>query len=217
MKNKLTVLIGSCDLYNSLWKNFDILYKRYWNLDTKNIFIGETIPILYNGYYNILPGDNLPWGYRILQGLKEVTTPYVCFLLEDYYFTESISHQFIEEHINILEQLNADKIMFDKLYPPDVYSLTHLYDDLYQFNNHSAYLNSVQPSIWKTDYFKKVLHSSYNPWQFEIDGNTFTQTLQPKIILKAREKSVYFNYARVGGRVSEGWQEIFNKENITHE
>ena len=107
--------------------------------------------------------------------------------------------------------------MFDKLYPSDVYSLTHLINDLYQFNNHSMYLNSVQPSIWKTDYFKKVLHPSYSPWQFELEGNTFTQTLQPKIILKAREKSVYFNYSRVGGRISEGWQEIFKKEKLINE
>lgn len=217
MKDKLTVVIGSCDSYQPLWKNFDILYKRYWNLDTKNIFISETMPIPYEGYHNVLPGHNLSWGHRMLQGLELVTTPYVCFLLEDYYLTEPISESFIQEHINIMEQMNADKIMFDKIYPPDVYSLTHLHDDLYQFNNHSMYLNSVQPAIWKTEYIKQVLLPSYSPWQFELDGNAFTQTLNSKIILKAREKSIYFNYARVGGRVSEGWQDIFNKEGITNE
>lgn len=217
MHNKLTVIIGSCDSYQPLWKNFDILYKKYWNLETNNIFIGETIPIPYEGYHNVLPGNNLPWGYRMQQGLELVSTPYVCFILEDYYFTETISESFIQEHINIMEQMNADKIMFDKIYPPDVYSLTHLSDDLYQFNNHSMYLNSVQPAIWKTDYIKRVLHPSYSPWQFELDGNSFTQTLTPKIILKAREKSVYFNYARVGGRISEGWQEVFIKEGLTNE
>lgn len=217
MNNKLTVVIGSCDSYQPLWKNFDILYKRYWNLETNNIFVGETTPIPYDGYYNVLPGKDLSWGYRMLQGLELVSTPYVCFLLEDYYFTETISESFIQDHINIMEQMNADKIMFDKIYPPDVYSLKHLSDDLYQFNNHSMYLNSVQPAIWKTEYIKQVLHPSYSPWQFELDGNSFTQTLTPKIILKAREKSVYFNYARVGGRISEGWQEVFIKEGLTNE
>jgi len=217
MKDKITVVIGSCDLYQSLWKNFDILYKRYWNLDTKNIFVGETIPLPYNGYENTLPGTNLPWGHRMLCGLDQVTTPYVCFVLEDYYLTENISETFIQEHIDLLEQMNAHKVMFDKIYPPDVYSLTKLSEDIYQFDNHSMYLNSVQPAIWKTDYIKQVLHPSYSPWQFELDGNAFTQTLNPKIILKAREKSIYFNYARVGGRVSDGWQDVFLKERLTNE
>lgn len=217
MRDKLSVLIGTCDLYRPLWRNFDILYKRYWKLDTKNIFVGETIPIPYEEYYNVLPGINLPWGLRMLEGLKQVSTPYVCILLEDYYFTETVSDDFISEHINILESYNADKVMFDKLYPSDVYSLTQLSENLYQFLTHSNYLNSIQPAIWRTDYLHKVLKPNYSPWQFELDGNSYAQTLNPKIILKAREKSVYFNYARVGGRVSEGWQEVFIKENLTHE
>lgn len=214
MKHKLTTVIGSCDSYSSLWKNFDILFKRYWNLDTKNIFVGETIPLPYDGYDNILPGINLPWGERILTGLLNINTPYVCFLLEDYYLTESISDSFIQEHIDILEQYNAHKIMFDKIYPPDVYSLTKLSNDLYQFDNHSMYLNSVQPAIWRTDYLKHVLKPSYSPWEFELDGNEFTQTMNPIILLKARQTSVYFNYARVGGRISDGWETVFIKENL---
>lgn len=217
MEDKVTVIIGSCDAYQPLWKNFDILFERYWKLKTKNIFVGETIPIPYQNYTNVLPGAGRHWGFRMLEALNTVTTPYVCFLLEDYYFTETITETFIQEHIDILEQYNAHKIMFDKLYPPDVYSLNVLDSDLYLFNIHSMYLNSVQPAIWKTDYIKTVLHESYSPWQFELDGNAFTQKLNPIILLKAREKSVYFNYARVGGRVSDGWQEIFSKEGLTHE
>lgn len=217
MKDKVTVVIGSCDAYQPLWKNFDILFKRYWEIDTTNIFVGETIALPYDGYLNILPGNGLPWGLRMLSALNPITTPYVCFLLEDYYFTEPITETFIQNHIDILERYNAHKIMFDKLYPPDVYSLTKLESDLYAFDNHSMYLNSVQPALWRTDYIKSVLQPSYSPWEFEIDGNVLTQQKYPTILLKAREKSVYFNYARVGGRVSEGWEELFLKEGLTNE
>lgn len=215
MKNELTVCIGSCNSYQPLWKNFDILYKRYWNIDCDTIFVSETIPIPYDGYHNITPGINLAWGHRILTGLESISTPYVCFMLEDYYLTEPISESFIYEHITILEQYNAHKIMFDKLYPSNVYSLTNITSDLYQFDNHSMYLNSVQPAIWRTDYLKQVLKPNYSPWEFELDGNSYTQTLNPKILLKARPTSVYFNYARVGGRISEGWEMVFTKENLT--
>ena len=94
------------------------------------------------------------------------------------------------------------------------YTLEHLQDDLYKFKLSSDHLNSIQPSVWKTDYLKQVLKPEYSPWQFEVDGNAFTQTLNPTIILKARSKPVYFNFVRVGGRVSEGWEEICRRENL---
>jgi hypothetical protein len=214
MKDKLSVVIGTCDLYSPLWKNFDILYKKYWNVDTRNIFVGETNPILYEGYENILPGNNLPWGYRMLQGINEVKTEYVCLLLEDYYFTEPITKKFIEEHISILEKYSAQKIMFDKLYPPDVYTLKQLENDLFLFDKNSQYLNSVQPAIWKTEYLKDVLKPSYSPWNFEVEGNGYTSMLNPTVLLKAREESVYFNFSRIGGRISEGWEKVFEKEGL---
>lgn len=214
MKN-LTVVIGSCDSYNNMWKNFDILFKRYWNLDTENIFVGETIPIPYDGYINVLPGTNLPWGQRILEGLKLVKTDYVCLLLEDYYLTENINGEFIKQHIDILEERKADKVMFATLSSPGNYNLIQLESDLFQFRTQSMYLNSVQPAIWKINYIKDVLKPDYSPWDFELKGNFYTSTLNPKILLKARENSVYFNYSRAGGQLSEGWQEVFQKENLT--
>jgi len=216
MKDKLTVVIGSCDLYSPLWKNFDILYKRYWNLETKNIFVGETIPIPYDGYENVLPGHNIAWGYRMLQGLEKVQTEYVCLLLEDYYFTEPITQDFIKNHVEILNKYSAQKIMFDKLYPPDVYTLKQLEDDLFLFDRNSQYLNSVQPAIWKTDYLKDVLKPHYSPWNFEVEGNAYTSHINPTVLLKARNESVYFNFSRIGGRISEGWEKIFEKEKLTH-
>lgn len=210
--DNISVLIGSCDSYSHLWQNFNKLFQKYWKLETKNYFVGETIFLPFDGYVNIIPGRH-EWGKRILTGLDQVKTEYVWFILEDYYITEPITKEFIQEHINILEEYNADKIMVDWISHGE-YKLTHLKDDLYQFNNDSNYLNSVQPSIWKTSYLKQVLRPEYSPWDFELKGNTFTSTLNPKILVKARTSPIYFNYARVGGKLSDGWEQIFEKENL---
>lgn len=210
--DNISVLIGSCDSYSHLWQNFNKLFQKYWKLETKNYFVGETIFLPFDGYVNIIPGRH-EWGKRILTGLDQVKTEYVWFILEDYYITEPITKEFIQEHINILEEYNADKIMVDWISHGE-YKLTHLKDDLYQFNNDSNYLNSVQPSIWKTSYLKQVLRPEYSPWDFELKGNTFTSTLNPKILVKARTSPIYFNYARVGGKLSDGWEQIFKKENL---
>jgi hypothetical protein len=209
----ISVLIGTCDSYSPLWKNFDILFQRYWQLKTKNILVSETITFENELYQTITPGQ-MQWGERMLLGLDQIDTEYTFFILDDYYLTETFSPEFVQNHIDILEQYGAQKIMMDIDYGEPVYYLDHIQDDLYKFKNHSDYLNSVQPSIWKTDYLKTVLKPGYSPWNFEVEGNAFTQTLHPLILLKKRIDHMYFNFVRIGGHVSEGWEQIYIKEGL---
>lgn len=210
----LTVLIGSCDSYSPLWKNFDILFRRYWQLPTKNIIVSET-ELFDNEHYTTLTPGFKPWGQRILEALQTVDTEYVFFILDDYYLTEPFSEEFMQAHIAILEEYNAVKIMPDIDYGEPIYRLDHIKDDLYSFRMDSDYLNSIQPAIWKVDYLKQVLKPEYSPWDFEIRGNDFTRTLNPIILLKARPTHMYFNFVRIGGRISDGWEELYIKENLS--
>lgn len=209
----VSVLIGTCDSYSPLWKNFDILFQRYWQLKTKNYLVSETLIYDNDLYKTIIPGQ-LQWGERMLKALEEIDTEYTFFILDDYYLTEPFTEEFIQNHIKILEQYGADKIMMDIDYGEPVYYLEHITDDLYKFKNHSDYLNSVQPAIWKTEYLKTVMKPEYSPWNFEIEGNVFTKTLDPLILLKKRDEHMYFNFVRIGGRISEGWEEVYIKEGL---
>ena len=166
----ISVLIGTCDAYSPLWKNFDILFQKYWQLPTKNILVSETEVFSNNHYQTVTPGKK-PWGERVLESLELIDTEYVFFILDDYYLTESFTQEFIDDHIKILEKHNAVKIMTDIDYGEPIYYLDHIQDDLYKFKMSSDYLNSVQPAIWKTDYLKQVLKPEYSPWNFEIEGN----------------------------------------------
>lgn len=207
----ISVLIGSCDEYYPLWKNFDILFKRYWEIPTKNYFVTETLEFKNENYIPILAGK-VKWGQRILTALENIDTKYVFFILEDYYLSEKFTSKFIDEHISILEEKNADKIMFEINYWE--YSLENVEGNLFKFKNNSQYLNSVQPSIWRTDYLKKVLKSNYSPWDFELEGNKYTQTLNPNILIRVIPQRMYFNFARKGGILSDGWSEFLIKEKL---
>jgi len=209
----ISVLIGSCDSYSPLWKNFDILFQRYWKLPTKNIIVSETEVFDNPHYITTTPGKG-QWGSRILDALNQIDTEYTFFILDDYYLTEPFTQEFIDDHIKILEEHNAVKIMPDIDYGEPIYYLDHIKDDLYKFKMTSDYLNSVQPAIWKTSYLKQVLKPEYSPWNFEVEGNEYTKTLNPTILLKARPEHMYFNFVRIGGRISEGWEQLYIKENL---
>jgi hypothetical protein len=209
----LTVLIGSCDEYSFLWENFDTLFKRYWKLNTKNIIVSETIKFDNEDYKTITPGKK-SWGHRILESLNEVDTEYVFFILDDYYLTENFDEKLIDDHIKIMNDYGAVKIMIDIDYEEPIYSLEHINGSLYKFKSESQYLNSVQPSIWKTDYLKKVLKPEYSPWDFETIGNEFTKKLNPLILINVIKDHMYFNVLRQGCIKAGGWEYIFTKENL---
>ena len=229
---KITTLIGSCDIYSPLWKNFDILYNRYWGLKTNNILVSETIKTLESSFINdykvLTDGKDLKWGERILKSLEHIKTPYVFFILDDYYLTEPLTEDFIDSKIELMGKYNADKIVFDVLTPE--YDLIELEKDkIYQFKMSSEYLNSIQPAIWEINYLKKVLKPEYSPWDFEVAGNNFSSQQNGIILLnrldpptdkeitiqnKNIECRFYHNFVRIGGKISEGWEELYKKENL---
>ena len=229
---KITTLIGSCDSYSPLWKNFDILYNKYWGLNTHNILVSETINKLETPFlkdYQVLTdGTGLKWGERMLKSLDHIKTPYVFFILDDYYFTQPLTEDFINSKIELMGKYNANKIVFDVLTPE--YGLIELEKDkLYQFKMSSEYLNSVQPAIWEVDYLKKVLKAEYSPWDFEVAGNDWASQQNGIILLdrldpptsgnitiqnKSIKHRFYHNFVRVGGKISEGWEELYRKENL---
>jgi len=127
-----------------------------------------------------------------------------------------------------MEKYNADKILFDILYPH--YTLRELEQNkIYQFEMTSEYLNSVQPGIWKLDYLKKVLKPEYSPWDFEVSGNNFSSQQNGIILLnrldpiedgndietKKKLFRFYHNFVRIGGNISEGWEELYKRENLS--
>lgn len=209
----ISVLIGSCDDYSFLWDNFNILFKRYWKLNTKNYLVSET-KSFDNLYYQTLTFGKLPWGERILKTLELIDTEYVFFILDDYFLSEEITEDIIYKHIELMKEYSGDKIMIDIDYGEPIYSLENIKDNLFKFKQNSDYLNSVQPSIWKTDYLRTVLKSHYSPWDFELIGNNFTKTLNPTILLNKRESHIYFNFTRIGGKLSDGWEEFLKSQNL---
>lgn len=210
---EFTTLIGTCDSYRYLWNNFDKLYRKYVFQPDISILVGQTIGFEGGSYTNVLPGSNLPWGQRILMGLELIETQYVFFVLQDYFFTTPILQQSFIEHMQMMQKYNAVKASWDM--HSYEYSLAKLVEpNWYRFLPSSRYLNSVQPALWNTQYMKMVLKRQYSPWDFEILGNEFARELDKPILIQVLPQATYFNMVRRGGILSQGWQKIYNNQNL---
>jgi|3_EtaG_2_1085321.scaffolds.fasta_scaffold45334_1 hypothetical protein len=212
----ITLLIGTCDEYSMLWNNFVTLTNRYWQIDSKKLFVSETKTASYEGYDCITPGTDY-WSNRMIAALNKIDTEYTFFVLEDYYFTEKITNDELLLHIDFMEVVKANKLM---VHQNDFTHLTVLgprqYKDraVYKLFSGSNYLTSVQPSIWKTKHLLKCMKKDWSPWEFEIKGSELIRNHEDDTYLMVRDKKIYWNAVRKGLRLCDGWDELKQKEGL---
>lgn len=214
--NELTLLIGTCDSYSILWDNFVTLTNKYWKYECDKIFVTEKKDTNYENYSYIQAG-NLAWSDRMIYALNSINTEYVFFVLEDYYFTELLSKEEIDLHINFMKSVNANKVMLE-------YNCPHLtlinYDldlsgrKICKLAPNSNYLTSLQPSIWKTSHLKSCMKNNWSPWEFEVEGSKELFGKENDTYIIVRDKKPYWNAVRKGLRLSPGWEQIKEKENL---
>lgn len=211
----LTLMIGTCDSYKILWDNFVTLCDRYWGVDCKKIFVSENSLCEYNGYDWHLAGNHA-WSSRMLSALNMIDTEYTFFVLEDYYFTELLTYDELQLHIDFMSSVNANKIMLETNngYSVTKYSTDSKGRDIVRLSPYSDYLTSIQPSIWKTSHLKKCMCTDWSPWDFEIKGTNLIRGTEYDTYMIVRDKKPYWNAVRKGMKLSPGWSELMNKEQL---
>jgi hypothetical protein len=210
----LTVLIGSCDSYNSLWKPFQICFNRYWQFDTENIFVTEklNVPNYTEMKYKSVLSDKNSWGGRMLDGLKQCKTEFVFFILEDYFFDYSYSETQMTTWLSDMKRYNINRLQIS---PSGHQTYNKIEGIPYeQIDKGSNYLISMQPSIWRVDFLANNLKDGYSAWDFEKSGSNIIKDKEDATFIDRSVGVVYFNAVRRGFKKSDGWDEFMNKQNI---
>ena len=210
--NNLTVLIGTCDAYRSLWANFSVCFDRYWKHRTRNIFVGETISVpSYAGttFETVLCGEGRPWGQRMLEGI-EISSDYIFFILDDYFFHYSYSAKQLSTYVEDMKLHKMNRLQISTSGHQKYVSLENINYD--KIASNSNYLISMQPSIWSREFLLKVLVPDYSPWDFEMEGSRQLKHKEKNTYVDRSVPNVYFNAVRRGFTKTVGWED-FRKQN----
>ena len=216
-KLDITMIIGTCDKYDMFWENFMILCDKFWQIDCRKIWIGETKKVPSTEYETHLPGAGLPWSNRILSALNTVDTKYIFQMAEDFYLREPITHERISKYINFLDKRDGNKMLIAPYDNPAAYTLeTKLDEGFFKLNNNSDYQTSVMPSVWKTDWIKEVLLPNWDPWQFEITGTNRIKGQNNKVYMDIQEyPGIAPGICRRGGKLIKDWEYTYDKFGLT--
>jgi len=177
MNNLLTIVIYSGDSAEWVWPSWKHYWKKYWKTAgyVKVLFVSEFKFLNMRGtasYLTQLKGQE-HWATGLIKAISEqVTTPYIIFGHEDYFLTGNMYESDLLEVAFVMERRDLVKIKL--FHNPDTKLAREENpidsDGLYFYDKHRDYLNSFQPSMWNTAFFKGNLREGENSWQSEVWG-----------------------------------------------
>lgn len=216
MKEKITMLVNSCDKNSHLWKPFSALFNLYWdkNIDIKKYILSETIVDNIEGFDFILAGKN-SWTKCVLHALNQIKTKYVFWWIEDFFMIDTIKYDSFETFIYLMEHYGADKFVIH--HPHAELKLSPLLPEhnIFTMNSDSPYTTTLQPSIWDVEHFKSCLLDDETPWQFELQGSERLNARTHTILLYQTPSRWHYEALYKGNPTPE-YYHIINHHNLQH-
>lgn len=171
--NNCTIVISSCDIYETAWYPFFELFKKYWpNCPYKIVLSTETKTFKHKDL-NIRTinhrNQNATWSERLYDCLSKIDTKYVILMLEDYFLQKNVSQNEINKCYSWMEQ-DADIACF---YFKSVMNshIESFFSDYYIADESLKFRLNTQAALWNRKIFMSFLDKTENPWDFEIQGS----------------------------------------------
>lgn len=199
MKNKdLSLLVHTCDSYDSFWRPMFFSLDFYWDYDSFPVYFANEEKKLEESI--IKRGDNDIEGYkytpdsrinqiltgktdrngfsdRFISAIEKIPSKWIIYIQEDMWIRSKLDKKLLEDLVNFAEAEEADSIkIHSKLFYWDEYRLEptdHFIQGqrVLKYSEGNNYLLSHAATIWRKDYILKYQTPGEDPWKNEIEGS----------------------------------------------
>ena len=180
LKDKLTILVCSCDEYEDLWIPFFTLLKKYLNPQKVQILLNtEKEEITFEGL-NIkcihppAKGKDWPYGRRMKYALSQVETEYTLLLLDDFFIRAPVDVTKFEQ---IIDWMTVDRtIVCFNFEGTKAYAdwECNVYPGFRRLPPGNKFMLNMQAAIWRTKSLQKYWRPKVSPWEWEAYCNVLT-------------------------------------------
>jgi hypothetical protein len=165
MKNKVSILISSCDKFKDVWPIFSFYFDKNWpDCDLNKFFLSNNEISNLEGFKSITVGDDLSWSSNLQLALKQISTDYVLIMLDDVFIDGKVNNKDFNVILNDFIDLKGNYL---KLSPRPKSNI----------KSNSPYFNTLPPdslyratavfTIWKKETLLELIDVNENPWEFE--------------------------------------------------
>ena len=110
MENNFSIIISTCDKFSDLWDAHVLLLNQNWADRNVETFLVTDKPTdrTFENVTVVAAGEGTEITERLRAVMPLIRTEYVLFTLDDYFLTERISTQAVNEDIQIMEKHQID-------------------------------------------------------------------------------------------------------------
>lgn len=189
LMDNCSLVVSSCDKYETAWYPYFELIKKYWKDRPKKIYlITETKIYTHEGFDIICinAGTKCTWSERLYRCLSLINSKYIIFSLEDFYLLGKVKSSQLEKCYEWMEE--NSEIAVCRLAVSNDRRLKRCaqYDHFYIAENDIGYRLDTQFALWNREVLISFLDLSESPWQFEGNGTER---------IKATKKVFLWNFA----------------------
>ncbi|HAN21282.1 MAG: hypothetical protein A2Y15_02255 [Clostridiales bacterium GWF2_36_10] len=198
LKDKLTLMIHSCDKFSDLWDTHILLLNKNWanrNIETF-LVTDKASPETYDGVTVFFAGDGAELSERTAAILPYIKTEYVLITLDDYFLTKSISTEKIEDLVSAMEKENLDYIRLFSV--PNSKDRIKGYKSLYRVQLSGNYKVNLYPGIWRKSFIEKTIKEPLNAWQYEVSLTKIARKVDAKCAMSKGKEFEILDVVRKG-------------------
>lgn len=206
-RNKMTMLILSCDKFSDLWDAHVLQLEKYWADRELDTFIVTDKPSdkKYDKVSVLSAGEDKEFTERLAFALSMIKTKYVFITLDDYFLRERVKNNKIQNLLEMMEQENLD---YARLFlrPKRARGKKFIgYKRIRHIINEKRYSVNLYSGIWRRDFMEKTIRAKKNPWQYEVSLSKIATELNAKCVVSNNREFVILDVVRKG--------KILNKAN----
>lgn len=171
-----TLLVSTCDSYSDLWEPFFTVLRNEWpNLDYPIVLNTESKSFDFEGYdiktFNIYKGgESVPWGKRLRETLKLITTDYIILMMDDVFLYDKVDSDRIKKCIGWMDKnKRISCFCFMQTFTPNKRS--ERYEGFEKRPLVAEYKFNGQVALWRRERLIRYLRDNESGWEWETYGN----------------------------------------------
>ena len=224
MKDKVAILVNSCDKYESVWDPFFTFFQKSWRDCPYKIYLNTELKTYHNNHVKVEVLNctkKVGWSLRLKRALKRIKSKYIIFLLEDFFLLEKVNQKELDRTISIMEKDSRISVI-DFEYVERIKGYPTLFEGYEQRDVNSMYLLNCQAAIWRRKDLIRFLSPYEDPWQFEMYGSHRVKLYNRKFLRRSAQTPKIFHYninvedgyGLYGGKWLNSNKKLFETEGI---
>lgn len=203
LKDRLELLISSCDKYSDLWDlQVYHLNKNWPDRNMRTVIITDcNSKKKYDGIQVFSAGNELEMPQRLKRILDSVATEYVFVSLDDYFLTKKVDNQRIEYILDTMDKYKLDYVRLFSI--PKEKKALDKEKKLYWIDLERNYGVNLYPGIWRKTFLEETVKNSLDAWKYEVSLTAIAKENNRRCVMSRGEDFVFVDVIRKGKLLSK--------------